>query len=720
MVDQQKALDELHSAAARDKADMEAKISTLEEQLTNCSLERNDAMVQLNRVQEEADHLKEELSSVQASLGSENQMDILQERFDFLQRECADKDESFAVLKAQFEKAQEEAKRRMESEKVFQEQSVAMENLKTQFDESQKADILLRAECAEKERTLAALKENFEKAQEKAGRVPDLENSVRERSLEIQTFKAQLEESQKAHNEMVSSLEERERSIASLTEQIRSLESEKQRVEDVEKSLSALTEQINSLEIEKGRSAALRDTLRNKEEDLDRLESRLHEAELCYTKVEELLKNLGLLNQQESLSSALDGIAKKLSDIVDPIENTQVSRGRGKAPLTTGIRKKKGANQERTVLSTPLRKAQQSAPHEYETTEVVYRQRRIRRSISLSPRKSIQPAQEGALRTQKQAADPDNSIRPFSQVQWDLSNQGQSSPLSQLTDLGSLFSPSPENAKSKHVGRARGNIWKVKSVTLPQKSDGSRKPSRKLRKDTTLEVPATQPDGEDSGVEFHGEKISSQHAHPLTERDINVSVIPSSQTRMDIEDPGCRETSKTGNIKVCPGSLNGNEDMNPLQTHSQSHSQNQRRKIQPKGILKGVATPSSTREQSIARTPMREQKIGRSNVERQPSRTSSSWFDIPVSPIATRSGVTLGGKRNSQAMDHSTDNGGPQLRPKARRRNKGKSNRCSKHVFTNDEQEIAIMRDLVRAPNRDGQRYRTFAKYIPEIRDPTI
>ena len=669
----QKALDELNAATAREKAEMKAKISALEEQLTKYSQERIDVKLQLECVRKEADQLKEELSSVQASLGSEHQMDILQERFDFLQRECAEKDESFAVLKGQFEKVQEEAMKGIELEKIVQEQSAVMENLKAQFDESQKTGVDLQAKCAEKEKLLAELKENLEKAQEKAGRIPDFEESNDAQSVEIQTLSMQLEESRKAHDETKSSLEERERNIASLTENIRSLESEKRRVEDMERTLFELTEKIKLLESEKEKSAVLRNTLRNKEEDLDRLESRLHEAEICSTKVEELFRSLGLLNQHDSLSGAWDGVAKKLRDMVDPIENTQASHGKGKAPLTTGIRKLKRPNQEATALSTPLRKDQQKASREYETTEVVYRQRRVRRSVSLTPKKSIRPARERERKTQKQAVGPDDSIRPFSQVQWDFSNQGQSSPLSQLTDLGSLFSPSPENARSNEVGPAGNYKAKAKSHAKPPKVDGSRKSSLKVRKDDRLEVPATQAD-EDSGVEFQGEGTSRQHAHPLAERDINISIIPSSQTRKAIEDPeSCCGTSETGRNEA--NGLNGNEDTTLSQEYSQIHTQNQRRKIQPKGILKGAATPSSTREQSIARTPMREQRVGRSSPERQPSKTSSSWFDIPVSPIATRSGVTLGGKRNFQAMDPSAHNG----RPKTRRRNKGKSSVCPKY-----------------------------------------
>lgn len=733
MLDQQNQIQQLQAESSRKRTEMEAGISALEVKLTGCSKERDDIRFLLENAQNETEQLKMELSSVQAAADNEHQMDILQERFDFLQRECAEKDEGLAVMKEQLDKALEDEKRVPDLTTVIQERSVEIETLKTQFQKSQQAGTFLQHECAEKDESLAALQKRFREAQEEAKRVVELEKSVQERSVEIEALKTQFEESQmagallkrecaekeenltilkvqinkaeeeakqvvelekiiqnrsvetkaletkfeasqKACAESLNLLEEKKRSFALLTEQIKSLEAEKGRVEENEKSRASLAQQVKSLEGEKAKASTLRDTLRSKEEEIDRLESRLHETEHLPSKIEDLLKNLGLIGSQDSLAGSWDGIEEKLRSVVDPVKQNQKPRVKERASQPAGPRKTRVVNQKSAVPSTPLKKGPKNATHEYETTEVVYRQRRIRRSLSVSPNKMKSGNHKEVHRTQKHA-EPESSIRPFSQVQWDLSSQRQSSPLSELTDLSGMFPGSPGTTKRNQAGPASVDKEKAKSFSLPSKGTGSRQTSQNVQKNTRLEVPATQFSDEDSGVEIQGGKKPHQHTLALADRDINVSIIPSSQTRKAIDAPeNCLENSKTEAAKALSENrleLKGDDG------RSHNSTQNQGRKMQPKGILKDTATPSSTtREKVIPRTPMREQKTGRPGIQRQPSRISSAWFHLPVSPIATRSGVTYSGKRSSQAMDPSTDNAGVQSRPKTRRRTKGKSN-CS-------------------------------------------
>ncbi|KAL1960379.1 hypothetical protein VTO42DRAFT_8339 [Malbranchea cinnamomea] len=579
-------VEEMKIEKLREAAEMGAKIAALEEEKGLWSKEREDMLTQISRSRTENEQLRSELSRTQSAVSSDNQMDLLQERFDFLQRECMEKDEQITVLKEQMEKAQEGKKQAAE-----------------------------------------------------------LEQTVAERCAQVEALKTQVKEIQQASVEATERLQEKDKSILLLTERVKSLEHHNEK------------------------NAVLKETLRSREEDLDRLECRLHEAEFWPAKIQGLLGDLGLVGPEESLGRCWDSAEKKLRNIVSQVRLIQTPRVKGKPSPPSGARKRQTMDQ-----------------HEYQTTEIVYRQHRIQGNMSASPKRTAAGSGRNGEKEQKRpAARSDIDIRPFSQVQWDPSIVGLSSPLSQLTDLSSVFPASPDKVTENQARPAQKETVnkKARSLPLPPKETARLQCSQQSLHQGAgpkLLFPTANNVAELAGT--------PEHPHPLGDLNINISGALSAQKRKAADCVVDDEPMKGDKKDSADPQLIAKEKRNNglSQDRSQSSTQNQNRKTRPRGILKDSSIPSPSRSGlSALHTPMKEKRIGRASVQRPPSSTSLSYFDIPVSPITTRSGISLGSKRSSQAMDPSAENGGFQTRFKTRRKTKG--NRYSER-FSQESQKL--------------------------------
>lgn len=554
------------------------------------SKDNDDLRSQLEATREENEQLKLEASKARANEDNAIQMELLQERFDFLQQECTEKDESLATAKTELEKLQENGTKR----------------------------------------------------------TSELENRVVDKGAEIEGLRKQLADTQQTHGDAENRLREKEQDIL------------------------ALTDQLQSSGKDGAETSVLRDTVQNKEDEIQKLQRQVQETDFWSTKMERLLQRLGLIGPQGSLSTCWDPLESRLTWIVDQASQIQTPRTKGNSRSNAKDSKRRHT-QKRATISTPQmqRATPQVSTQEYQTTQVVYRQHSVRESKSVSPRKVRYMDSPTVSKQGQPNYGHQTPIKPFSQVQKDGNTDGQSSPLSQLTDLSSMFPASPIE---------KSQVWSGHMQTEPNGEYGNDTAKSPQLRSTT---DAPKIGSQNSQKQGHISKIVTERDTEcnneaprrlrLAEQSTNNPVAATSQKNTGAVNEGLENHGgSTGHdVDKANGPESRKSSIAVTQSGSQDGGQSQGCKNQPKGILKDTATRSSG-QVSLTNTPIKGQKAGRAGVRRRQSRTSSAYFDDgSVCSSAARSGGSASAKRGSQTIDDPENSSARPSRPKTRRRTKG-------------------------------------------------
>jgi hypothetical protein len=531
-----------------------------------------------------------------------------------------------ADLQAQLDTVQAENEQ-LKSE-LRQQQDVAeaenqMNLLREQFD-------VLHQECRDKDATLAELTDKLKKTAELSGRMAQLDKLHIAKSDEVGELR-KLEGATHTGKELMERLDRKDEDVASLTQKLRLAEATCGKVE------------------------SLGELVRHKDEHIRQLECRVKEMEMLPMQMATLLEKLGVDEPLDSFVNNWEALEKKLAPIIGQARRSGIPNAKD-GPFVDEGRQGRMDGKRKVLAGAPSEKDRavpRIAAEEYLTTEVVYRQHSVRRSVSASPRKArfSQPAIP-AKRQKTRAGKPETHITPFSQVQWDPNIQGQSSPQSPLTDISNMFATIPASLKGREPeDQDRMGSEKAKYSQIAKSGTrGSEKPreeqvlGKKAR--ATADGPANR---------LRAGRGPQRFLFPLDERDANT--------------PGAESSDGVGmagqhRMTGAEDSTEGSKE-NKAVPLPQTSAENQGRIVQLRGILKETALTPSSGGQRLIRTPVKERKVGRAGIQRRESRTSSAYFESPAG--------SLGSKRGAQAMEAPMDNAAQQTRSKTRRRSKGMS-----------------------------------------------
>ncbi|PGH13095.1 hypothetical protein AJ80_06467 [Polytolypa hystricis UAMH7299] len=485
----------------------------------------------------------------------------------------------------------------------------------------------LQHEVEDKNVEISSLNEEVSKSNQEAKKTSVLQKQLSECLRDVDTLRMSLSEVSTSKEEIATSLRSKE------------------------EELESLNQKLNALERSSATSTKLQANIQVKDNQIEGLLKRAQKAEDWNEKVEKLLRNLQVLGPEEPLLESWDTVEQRLGNrLTHPRNETTPAQTINTTTFPTPSKKRKSrTTRKRTRISAPNPGKSPSAEGllEHRVDKIpnepsnVIEESRVDTSAVFAPPQCPNDGQG--------EEDSTIDIQPFSRIQGDLSDLELEFPISQLTDLNSLFPSTPAGGEASRNEEV--------NPTTPHKSNpggaGARLPDSSL-------VPASSPppsqemlldalsvascDQQDAINPPPGSQLATDTGVGKPGHSNNVLPRAGGETKTLKRKASDEIKPKTTGRKIQNLQLEAQQaNLNEAATENgeANHAQRSPQKRPRRGILKDTSTMASARENSIMRTPSQGNRLGAissvvtSTVSiRRQSRTSK-YFNPAMSPVST-------------------------------------------------------------------------------------
>ncbi|KAI5309212.1 hypothetical protein KEM55_003787, partial [Ascosphaera atra] len=330
------------------------------------------------------------------------------------------------------------------SEKEHISTSKHMENAQKKLASDLKS---LQEESQQLKETNATLKAQLQNKEAEGNlqqRIDQLQIELKEKTAQSSTLQEELMRFQSFERETTllrAKLDEKEKALADMSKRIKETSTKLEKSDEaLQMKDSCAKDLLHGLGVTDGEEdflGSIEKVIKEERQQTARLKTQHAEANDWISRVENSLRELGLLASNKTLMCSWEEVQCRLRFIVSQLANNVGTNASAKKD-TAGTRKRKAAHFETPKMLTG----------EGSTREVIYESCRIRENVSASPVKTqVRPRR---VLQHKKAKQAEPAIKPFFQLQGTSPEKGPPATPAGLKDLDTLLFSTPAQLQTDH------------------------------------------------------------------------------------------------------------------------------------------------------------------------------------------------------------------------------------------------------------------------------